>query len=274
MFEPLKTSDETVKDAQKTLLYGHHGWGKTTQAAHLQEHYGKTLILSGEAGLLSVSNVDIDYLPFTSWAGKSDPSNGVYSLKDLMMFMTNKEFRERGYKCVVLDSLTEASQMLTKEKFVEHKNNSNGFEKWSDIAGEMLGVVKQIRDLRMHVLVTALVTEQEDDNGRTEYWPMITGKNTQKQLAGIFDNVFCGVRASNETKDDKGQSQGVRVERYIVTEKYNGWQGKIRDPRRRVKPVERTGNIVDLFKRMEMTTAQFDALKPNKQQPKESKVNE
>ena len=31
MFEPLNTSDHTTA-YRKTLLYGHHGWGKTPQS--------------------------------------------------------------------------------------------------------------------------------------------------------------------------------------------------------------------------------------------------
>ena len=35
MFKPLNTSDHTTA-YRKTLLYGHHGWGKTTQFIHYQ----------------------------------------------------------------------------------------------------------------------------------------------------------------------------------------------------------------------------------------------
>ena len=71
MFKPLNTSDQTTS-FRKTLLYGHHGWGKTTQFIHYQKHYGKGFIISGESGLSSIRSAGIDYLPFTSWAGDTN----------------------------------------------------------------------------------------------------------------------------------------------------------------------------------------------------------
>ena len=42
MFKPMNTSDdETAK--RKVLLYGPHGWGKTTQLKYFQQEYGKAL---------------------------------------------------------------------------------------------------------------------------------------------------------------------------------------------------------------------------------------
>ena len=81
MFEPLNTSgDDTAK--RKVLLYGHHGWGKTTQLKYFQEEYGKGFIFSGESGLSSIRSAGIDYLPFSSWDNPSDPKKGIYSFKD------------------------------------------------------------------------------------------------------------------------------------------------------------------------------------------------
>ena len=107
----------------------------------------------------------------------------------------------------------------------------------------------------MHYLVTALAKENQDDNGNTEYWPMIDGKSSMQQLPGIFDCVFCGVRHTSGN-----QSDGQKVVRYVVTEEVRGWKGKVRDEKRRLKAVEQTGNIVDLFKRMDMSDEDFEKL--------------
>ena len=126
MFKPLKTSGDEVKRAQKTLLYGHHGWGKTTQAAHLQELYGKTFIISGEAGLMSLSHLDIDYLAFNSWnkRGRNDPEKGIHCLLDIKEMVASDDFKKQGYKVIVLDSLTEAGDMLLSETKYEHRNDN------------------------------------------------------------------------------------------------------------------------------------------------------
>lgn len=253
MFRPLKTSGDEVKSAQKTLLYGHHGWGKTTQAAHMQELYGKTFIISGEAGLMSLSHLDIDYLAFNSWhvRGRNKPEEGIYSLQVIREMVGSDEFKNAGYKCIVLDSLTEAGDMLLAELEDKHKNSKNGFEKWADYKAEMLGTVKWFRDLGYHVLVTALAKEETNDNGGTEYWPLVPMATVQKQLPGIFDNVLAGVRRTEDTKDEQGRASGMRVERFIVCDQFGGWHGKVRDPRRRLSAIERTGNIADLFRKMD-----------------------
>ena len=72
------TADHTTS-YRKTLLYAHHGWGKTTQMKHFQEAYGKGLILSGESGLSSIRSAKIDYLPFTSWNGEHNPVKNLYA---------------------------------------------------------------------------------------------------------------------------------------------------------------------------------------------------
>ena len=38
----------------KTLIYGHHGYGKTFQCRFYADEYGKGLIISGESGLVFV----------------------------------------------------------------------------------------------------------------------------------------------------------------------------------------------------------------------------
>ena len=52
MFVTSNTSDHTTA-YRKTLLYGHHGWGKTTQFIHYQKHTER-FVLSGESGLSSI----------------------------------------------------------------------------------------------------------------------------------------------------------------------------------------------------------------------------
>jgi len=50
MFNPKNTADDATAK-RKVLLYGHHGWGKTTQMKYFQDAYGKGFIISGESGL-------------------------------------------------------------------------------------------------------------------------------------------------------------------------------------------------------------------------------
>ena len=110
----------------------------------------------------------------------------------------------------------------------------------------MIGACKIVRDLPCHVIITALAKESQNDEGENEYWPMVAGRQVQTQLPGIFDCVLCGVRATSGNKQD-----GIKVERYIVTDEVRGWHGKVRDEHQVLKSVEHESNITKLFKRMD-----------------------
>jgi hypothetical protein len=257
-FAPKNTADdETAR--RKVLLYGHHGWGKTTQLKYFQEEYGKGFILSGESGLSSIRQAKIDYLPFTSWGGQSNADKNEYSFIDIFKWTRTDEFAKQGYKWIGIDSLTELSDMSYKFAEAEAKaqaekigkKNADGFAVWGNHAQQLIGACKAIRDMDLHVIVTALAKESQDDNGGIDYWPMVAGKATTQQLPGIFDCVFCGVRV---TKEDDGKQ---KVLRYTITDEVRGWHGKVRDERRRLKPVEQSGNIVELLKRLDMDDEEF-----------------
>ena len=92
MFKAQNTKDSTTS-YMKSLFFAPHGWGKTTQFKHLQEHYGKGFIISGESGLSSIRSAGIDYLPFDSWNGTSDPAANSYSFVDIFKWMKTPEFK-------------------------------------------------------------------------------------------------------------------------------------------------------------------------------------
>lgn len=241
----MSTAGKAVADASKTLLVAHHGWGKTFQARHYQKKYGKGLILSGESGLKSLEDVEIDYLPFSSWDGKHDPANGVFSFRGLCAILESDEFKAAGYKWIMLDSLTEVSERLLDHVEKVHEGNKNAFEKWGDYARMMTGALKWLRDRPYHVLVTCLAAEETDDNGAVNYWPLVKGQKVSKQIPALFDHVLCGVRITED-----GPAGTPIVGRYVITDEVRGWHGKVRDPRRRLQPIEKCTDITELFDRM------------------------
>lgn len=256
--KPLSTSDVSVTGASKTLLYALHGWGKTTQAAYYKKAYGNGFIISGESGLRSLKEHDIPYFPFSSWDGPHDPANGVFSFRGICRWMTTPEFKADGYRWVMIDSLTELSDQLhaylkaNPDLWETKGGKPNPLALWGTYGELMIGALKWVRDLPMHVLVTALAKEGEDDNGAADYWPAIKGQTAQKQIPGIFDNVFGGVRVTS------GDRTAPQVERYIVTDEVRGWHGKVRDPSKRLQPVEKCSDITKLFERMEMPQSNYE----------------
>lgn len=260
--KPMNTMDGSV-GYRKTLLYAHHGWGKTSQAKYMQEKYGPGYILSGESGLDSIKSAGIDYHPFHSWDNEEEHAAGKYSFKGLIRDVVNTpEFRAK-YKWIMVDSLTELSDMsyidADSKASVGKSGEKNGFEVWENHGANLIGACKYIRDLPMHVVVTSLAKEETDENGNTNHWPMLKGKSIQKQLPGIFDCVLCGVRVMD------GNVDNPRVARFVVTDEYKGWHGKVRDEKRRLRSVEQEDNIVKIFERIDMTDEEYEAYVKTKQ---------
>lgn len=247
-FHPLNSFTSSYSSLHKALVYAFHGWGKTTQAKHMQERYGKTLILSGESGLRSIRDTSIDYLPFASWDDPIDPAAALYSVKSLYTYLISEDFKERDYKVIFIDSLTEMSDRCFEHFKKEIPQESHSFRMYAAYSTAMLGALKAIRDLPYHVVMTALA-KQEENNTVVQYWPMVNAQTVQKKLAGLVDHVLCGVRVSS---DDANPTQ-----RFIVTDEYKGWHGKIRDPSQRLAVVERSSNIADLFHRLDMSEDEY-----------------
>lgn len=266
MFKAMSTSAITHDGPTKVLLYSHHGFGKTYQCRFYQKRYGKGLILSGEAGLKSVEDVSIDYVPFSSWDGNHDPEDGIYSFRGIIKMLQSDEFKSAGYKWIAIDSLTELSERLIEHLEKEHAGSANGFAMWGDYNRLMLGALKWIRDLPLHVYVTCLAKEETDANGVTQYWPHVKGQAVSKHVPALFDHVLCGVRVTE--KNDQGTP---RVRRFVVTDEVSGWHGKVRDPRNRLKPYEQCDDVTELFARMAMPDEEHDSFQKSKSSSKPSK---
>lgn len=245
MFKAMNTSSIAHDGPTKVLLYAHHGFGKTFQCRYYQKRYGKGLILSGESGLKSVEDVEIDYLPFSSWDGSHDPEAGTFSFRGIIKMLQTPEFKAAGYKWIAIDSLTELSERLIEHLEKEFAHTNNGFAMWGEYNRLMLGALKWVRDLDMHVYVTCLAKEEKDANDVTQYWPLVKGQAVSKHVPALFDHVLCGVRTTE--KNDQGLP---KVKRYVVTDEVSGWHGKVRDPRNRLKAYEQVDDITELFVRM------------------------
>lgn len=253
VFKPKNTGAIQMDEPNKVLLYAHHGFGKTYQAGKFAKAFGKGLVLSGEGGLKSLADSDIDYFPFQSWDGAVDPANDIYSFRSLAGYVSSPDFAAAGYSWIAIDSLTELSDRLMEHvsreaeiRAIQNKEKLNGFAVWDEYGTKLIGALKWVRDLPVHVLVTSLAKEESDINDDSEFWPMVKGKAVAKQIPGLFDHVLCGVRVTETASDGV-----IKIKRLIITDEVNGWHGKVRDPFNRVKPFEDGTDITELLLRMQ-----------------------
>ena len=261
------SSSEAGVKHQKVLLYAHHGFGKTYQIRYFQKRYGRGLVLSGESGMASLSDVNIEVAEFTSWDGPHDPANKIYSFKGLCAMIASPAFKAAGYQWIAVDSLTELSdrcmqwveQGLIEAGAAKGKSAQDSIadlRKWQDYGRAFKGAVKWLRDLPYHVFVTCLAKSEKNENDEIDHWPAVQQRSVAENVPGMFDHVFCGIR---QTQKDPGTGN-THVRRLVITDEVNGWHGKARDPRRRLKPVEDGLNIVDLLDRMAMDDDAFEKL--------------
>jgi len=104
--------------------------------------------------------------------------------------------------------------------------------------------------------VTCLAKTEKTSNDENEYWPAVQQKAVAEAVPAMFDHVFCGVR---QTIKDPATGATIIV-RKALTDEVNGWHGKVRDPRHRLKPVEDGRNIVELLQRMAMDDDEFEKI--------------
>jgi len=191
----IKTTKGLHTDNIKFVIYGKSGIGKTTLIGTLPEE--DVLIISAEAGLLSLSDKQIAVLEAKTW-------NDVRTAAGIA-------FKDEKYKYIGMDSLTEIAAMLVKDlkQRPEYQNPKNALKLWGEYDEKLTAFLKFLRDSKKGIIMTAL-PEDVQDGGYLIKKPLIKGKSTQAMLCSYFDQVFY------MTRNEEGQ----RMLRTQPTEEY------------------------------------------------------
>lgn len=201
----IKTTYQQHLHKIKVVVHGESGNGKTTLAGTLE---GKGLIISSEAGLLSLQDKDIDFVDLANDEGGIVPKEKrIDRLAKIYQYLLTKECIDR-YEWVFIDSLTEISQNMIEKLLVEYPERKDSLVLFGENAKRMRSLIKLFRDLpHYHVIFTALSTIEKDDNARRFKGIDVIGK-ISNQLPAFFDEVFyLGI-----SKDKEGASK-----RFIAT---------------------------------------------------------
>jgi hypothetical protein len=209
-------TQSVTNDALKIVIAAEAGNGKTTLAKTLQNGLNeKVLVISAEAGLLSLKGSNIDYLELqTDNEGKEVPKEKrINRLGEIFTWVKQPE-QMKTYKWLFIDSLTEIQSNILEhiETLEDFQGPKNTIKKYGELATKTMSLCKLFRDLpHYNVCFSALVKNETDADGLAQMKVSLVGAFADR-LPALFDEVlYLGV---TEEKNEDGSNV-----RKILTQK-------------------------------------------------------
>jgi hypothetical protein len=210
-----------INKAQKALIYGVEGIGKSTFASKFPE----PLFIDTEDG---TNQMDVKRVPTpTSWA---------------MLIGTIKEIKANPRICrtLIIDTLDWAEKLCITHmcgqhgwKSIEDPGYGKGFTMLSEEFGRFLNLLTELTDVGIHVVLVAHAnikqTELPEETGKYEFWTLKLEKKTAplaKEWADLilFVNYKTMVVQDSKTKTYKAQGG----QRFMYTAHRTTWDAKNR----------------------------------------------
>lgn len=213
-----------IRKAQKVLIYGPEGIGKTSFAAR----FPNPVFIDTEGGSASL---DVARLPKpTSWA---------MLLEEVGYIKQNPAL----CKTLVIDTMDWAEALCVEsvcakyqKKGIEDFGYGNGYVYTKEELGRLLNSLQEIIDLGINVVLTAHAQmrkfEQPDELGAYDRWELKLGKKTSSQTAPLVKEwadmvLFANYETIVVTTDSKkNKAQGSK--RVMYTEHHACWDAKNR----------------------------------------------
>jgi len=186
----------------KVLIYGHAGSGKTSLCATMPN----PIVISAEAGLLSLQHADIPYIEV----------NSMDTLMEAYDFIANSDDAKK-YDSICLDSISEIGEVILNHEKKIAKDPRQAYGAMQEQLGD---IIRAFRDMAgKHVYFTAKCEKSQDETGKILYAPMMPGNKTGQSLPYFFDEVM----ALRVELDAEGNP--VRA---LMTQSDGLWQAKDR----------------------------------------------
>tara|TARA_R100000664_G_scaffold16306_1_gene25046 strand:- start:779 stop:1495 length:717 start_codon:yes stop_codon:yes gene_type:complete len=203
--DKIKTPDKMVdQQGAKLLIYGQAGAGKTYST---QSMPGKVLVISAEAGLLSIKDA-----PNVS-------AIEVSSIEDLREVYEALSSGELSFDSVCLDSVSEISEILLVH---EKTKNKDGRMAYQNVSEAVTSLMRSFRDLDMHVLFLCKEGKENND-GIFLFGPKMASKPLGEAITYFFDEVLA-LRVYDDV-DENGDSV---IKRALQTRIHGGYTAKDR----------------------------------------------
>ena len=197
-------ADAVQDQGAKILVYGMAGAGKTFLARTAP---GKVLVISAEAGLLSIRDAqNVEAIEVKSAAEVVEVYEALRSGK-------------LQYDTVCLDSISEISELLLQAEKARHKDARKAY---GEVQESVTNVMRAFRDLQMHVMFICKEDKVNND-GTFEQAPKMVGTKLGQSITYFFDEVLA-LRVIEDTDEEGNPVQA----RWLQTRIGQGYVAKDR----------------------------------------------
>ena len=197
-------ADAVQDQGAKILVYGMAGAGKTYLARTAP---GKVLVISAEAGLLSIRDAqNVEAIEVKSAAEVVEVYEALRSGK-------------LQYDTVCLDSISEISELLLQAEKAKHKDARKAY---GEVQESVTNVMRAFRDLQMHVMFICKEDKVNND-GVYEQAPKMVGTKLGQSITYFFDEVL----ALRVIEDTDAEGNPVQA-RWLQTRIGQGYVAKDR----------------------------------------------
>lgn len=169
------TAQAAVDNGIKVLVHGPAGAGKTSLCATTGE---PTVIISAEAGLLSLRGHDIPVIEVNSLA----------DVHEAYQFITSST-EARDFRWVCLDSISEIAEVCLSH---EKSKTKDPRQAYGALQEEMGALIRAFRDLPGRNVYFSSKQERKEDQmtGAQLYFPSLPGSKLGQGIGYFFDEVF------------------------------------------------------------------------------------
>jgi len=214
----LKRTRDLAKNGVKILCYGAAGAGKTSLIRTLP----KPLVLSAEAGLLSIQDADLAYIEIKT----------IDDLREAYTFLVSEAGAE--FESVALDSISEIAEVILN---AEKKATKDPRQAYGAMQEQISDLIRAFRDLPgKHVYMSAKLEKSQDEMGRMLYAPSMPGNKTGQSLPYFFDEVL----ALRVERDAEGNTQ-----RALMCDSDGLWAAKDRSGKLSAWEAPDLGSIIE-----------------------------
>lgn len=184
----VSSSTDIMKEVKVSILsIGDSGKGKTYFSGTICD-YGKPFVIGAEGGEMTIADKVFDYKSVATWEEFLNVCAWYF-----------KNYKERGYTHLVVDSITRLQQYLALEK---DPNGKLTMSQWGEVLASLRKVVDRLtKSCPTHLHMTAMAMEDKDDvTGQIKVFPNVQGR-FRFDLAGYFDVVLyhdCGEKEGKQ----------------------------------------------------------------------------